>query len=47
MFEPLEYSQQVVAGMNYRVLIEVADDQEIEIQVYRGFDGGSLITSVN
>ena len=47
MFEPLEYSTQVVAGMKYNVLVEVADDQEIEIQVFKGLNGVSEITSVS
>jgi len=49
IFYPIEYSSQVVAGMNYDVIYEVGSStktSQIEVHLYRDLMGETQITDV-
>ncbi|GAB1601913.1 cystatin-B-like [Argonauta hians] len=45
IYEPLYYKQQIVAGMNYFIKIQIGDDEYIVIRLYKPlFDPMQLIS---
>lgn len=46
VFEPVQHSTQVVAGINHKLKIKVGDDEYIHVVVYEHFSGQRTVQSV-
>jgi len=46
IFEPISVKTQVVAGMNYKFLINTGDGHEIIVTVYKKFDAPPMVVNV-